>query len=393
MRVAYVCMDPGVPVFGTKGCSVHVQEIVRAFGRRGAQLTLFATRAGGEPPAIFPPCETRFLIPRETTGAAAREQQLFDLNEPLRAALAEARPFDLVYERYSLWSFAAMAYANQTGIPALLEVNAPLIDEQAETRHLIDRERARNVAERAFSAAGVLMAVSQEVANYLETWPSARGRICVVMNGVDADRVRPERARPSRATGDAFTIGFVGTLKPWHGLGVLAEAFDLAYRSSSSCRLLVVGAGPEETRLVEDLRQRGLLDVSQLTGAVPPQRVPALLASMDVAVAPARADGHFYFSPLKLFEYMAAGLPIVAASIGQIPEIIQDGVNGLLCAPGDGSAMAAAIDRVRGDPVLAARLGAAARETVLQSHTWAHTLDRILHLARTCRTARAGVEA
>ena len=393
MRIAYVCMDPGVPVFGTKGCSVHVQEIVRELDRHGAQVSVFATRAGGEQPAIFPRCETCFLVPRDAPGAAAREQQLLDLNEPLRAALAATGPFDFVYERYSLWSFAAMEYAHAAGIPALLEVNSPLIDEQAQVRHLVDRDRAYAVADRTFAAADALLAVSQEVASYLATWPSARGRIHVVMNGVDADRVRPGMARNARAPDDAFTIGFVGTLKPWHGLGMLVEAFGLVRRSAPACRLLVVGTGPEEERLAADLRKRGLLDRSRLTGAVPPQQVPAFLASMDVAVAPAREDAPFYFSPLKIFEYMAAGLPIVAARIGQIPEIVHDHVNGLLCAPGDGHEMAAAIDRVRRDPALGARLGGAARASVLQSHTWAHTVDRILHLARTCRTARAGVEA
>lgn len=393
MRVAYVCMDPGVPVFGTKGCSVHVQEVVREFVRHGADVTLVATRAGGDAQAVLPGCDVRFLAPPDASDPAEREQGLLDLNAPLRAALTSAGPFDLVYERYSLWSFAGMEYAHAAGIAALLEVNAPLIDEQMQVRRLIHRDRAREVAERSFAAADALLAVSRPVADYLDAWPEAKGRVHVVMNGVDPNRVRPASVPASRATNDQFTIGFVGTLKPWHGLGVLVEAFDRLRSWSSAYRLLVVGSGPEENALIEDLGRRCLLDVTELTGAVPPKRVPDLLATMDVAVAPARADVDFYFSPLKIFEYMAAGLPIVAARIGQIADLIEDNVNGILCTPGDSAAMATAIERLRRDPALGARLGAAARATVVESHTWAHTVDRILELAQTSRAPRAGVEA
>lgn len=389
MRLAYVCMDPGVPVFGSKGCSVHVQEVVREFARRGAEVTLIATRAGGEHASALPQCGVRLLEPLPAVDAGEREQRLLDQNQPLGELLQTLGPFDLVYERYSLWSCAALEYARAAGTPCVLEVNAPLIDEQTATRRLVHRDRARDMAARTFAAADVLLAVSTQVADYLERWPSANGRVHVVMNGVDVNRFQPSRAARHRGPQDPFTIGFVGTLKPWHGLGVLVEAFDRVRQSAPGCRLLVVGSGPEEPALMFDLQQRGLLGAAELTGAIRPESVPDLLATMDVAVAPARSDGNFYFSPLKLFEYMAAGLPIVAARIGQIADIIDHDVNGVLCAPGDSAEMAAAIGRLHRDAALSARLGAAARATVVQSHTWAHTVDRVFELAG----VRAGVEA
>ena len=99
------------------------------------------------------------------------------------------------------------------------------------------------------------------------------------------------------------------------------------------------------------------------------------------AAAPAPAIANFYFSPLKLFEYMAAALPIVASDIGQISDVIRHGDNGLLCAPDDPVALASALDRLRCDESLRIRLGASARATVLRSHTWESTVDRILHIA------------
>jgi glycosyltransferase involved in cell wall biosynthesis len=102
---------------------------------------------------------------------------------------------------------------------------------------------------------------------------------------------------------------------------------------------------------------------------------------MDVAAAPYPPLAHFYFSPLKVYEYMAAGLPVVASRIGQLAELVAEGVNGLLCQPGDPAALAAALGRLRAEPELRNRLGRAARATVLRKHTWDAVARRILRLA------------
>src|SRR5207245_10214636 len=105
---------------------------------------------------------------------AVREQAALAANRDLRAALERHGPFDLVYERYSLWSFAGMEYAQALGVPGLLEVNALLIEEEAQYRALVDRASAEQVAQRVMGAATVLIAVSQEVAAYLQRYPAAR---------------------------------------------------------------------------------------------------------------------------------------------------------------------------------------------------------------------------
>jgi glycosyltransferase involved in cell wall biosynthesis len=103
---------------------------------------------------------------------------------------------------------------------------------------------------------------------------------------------------------------------------------------------------------------------------------------MDVAVAPYPPQAEFYFSPLKVYEYMAAGLPVVASRIGQIEEAIRDGVDGVLCPPGDPEAFAAALLRLADDPLLRARLGRAARESVVAERTWSAVAGLIIGLAR-----------
>jgi glycosyltransferase involved in cell wall biosynthesis len=283
-----------------------------------------------------------------------------------------------------------MEYARDSGAASVLEVNAPLIEEQATWRGLIDRAGAERVAERAFTAAEVLAAVSTPLAEYLERHPSARGRIHVVPNGTNPGRFPSGLAPSCPGEPGSFTIGFLGHLKPWHGLPVLVEAFAIIHAAHSETRLLVVGDGPEHESMTQLLATRSVLGAAHFTGRVGMDEVPGLLASMDMAVAPYPPLDYFYFSPLKLFEYMAAGLPIVASRIGQLEELIEDGVTGLLCDPGDAAALASAIERLRASPELRTRLGRTARETALEKHTWEAVARRILALARLNPAAYAG---
>jgi glycosyltransferase involved in cell wall biosynthesis len=378
MRIAYVCADPGVPVFGRKGCSIHVQEVIRGLRRHGAEIELFATRLGGEPPAELRAVPVHRLPALPKQELAAREQAALAANDELRAALERVGPFDLVYERYSLWSFAGMEYARAHGIPGLLEVNTPLIEEQARYRGLVDRNAAEAVAASVFSSASALLGVSQEIVAYLQ--PYAGSRAHLVPNGVNPERFQPGRAS-ARPAGAAFTIGFVGTLKPWHGLSVLVEAFIRLHARDSNTRLLIVGDGAERAALERSLKANGVREAAHFAGAVAPEMVPELLAAMDVAVAPYPRLARFYFSPLKVYEYMAADVPVVVSRIGQLDGLIQHGVNGLLCPPGDADALAEALDRLRQAPELRARLAKAARTAVLKHHTWNAVAQRILEIA------------
>jgi glycosyltransferase involved in cell wall biosynthesis len=381
MRIAYVCADSGVPVFGSKGASIHVQEVIRALVRRGERVDLFARSTDGPIPADLHAIHVPAL-PRIPRGSpAAREQAALAANQDLRDALEAAGPFDLMYERYSLWSFAGMEYVRDHGVPGVLEVNAPLIEEQTRYRSLVDRAGAERVAERVFAAASVLLAVSREIAGYLNAYPAARGKVHVVPNAVNPDRFSPGVTPTCPAAPGTFTVGFVGSLKPWHGLSVLVEAFSILHARGGGWRLLIVGDGPERSDVEDAVVSRGVRDAVQFTGAVPPSEIPGLLSSMDVAVASYPNLSRFYFSPLKVYEYMAAGLPVVASRIGQLSDLIEDGENGLLCPPDDARALAAEIARLRAEPDRAARLGRAARATVLRDRTWDAVVNRMLQLA------------
>ncbi|MBE9068785.1 glycosyltransferase family 4 protein [Leptolyngbya cf. ectocarpi LEGE 11479] len=379
MRIAYICADPGIPVFGQKGCSIHVQEVIRALRRQGAQVDLFAVRCDDPPPEDLTDLNVHRLPPIPNLERAVRERVALSSNDDLQRELEHAGPFDLIYERYSLWSYSAMELAQKTNIPGILEVNAPLIEEQAKYRGLVHRDEAEQVARRAFQSAGKLIAVSQGVKHYLTNWVEA-DKVQVIPNGVNDHRFSKDVQPSLPKDPDTFTVGFVGSLKPWHGLSHLVGAFSQLHQHVPQSRLLIVGDGPQRKDMEAELTRRGLQSVVSFTGAVSPAAIPGLLASMDAAVAP-YPEADFYFSPLKVVEYMAAGLPVVVSRIGQLADLVENNVTGLLCPPGNEAALANALERLWLSPSLRECLGLMAKRHILMHHTWDGVARQIIAIA------------
>ena len=369
MRIAYVTVDPGIPVFGTKGASVHIQEVVRELIRRGHDVTVHTTRAGRDIPddlAGLEVIETR--IDADDPGARERAQQEVSARIAARIIAGGA---DLVYERYSLFSTALAEVAEATGAAGILEVNAPLIEEQRTHRVLVDEEAAAKALARQVAAATAIVAVSDPVRDWVRERTGSES-VHTVPNGVSITRIVP---RPEDI-GDPV-VTFVGTLKPWHGVADLLAAAALAKRP---WKLRIIGDGPERAALEEQAAGLGI--EVDFRGAVAPADMPGQLAGSAIGVAPypdLGGEQQQYFSPLKVYEYLAAGLPVVASAVGQLPQIL--GELGTLVPPSDPAALATAIDTLAADPVLRGKLGWRGRMQAEEKHSWAGAVDRILDLA------------
>jgi len=370
MRVAYVTTDPGIPAFGSKGASAHVQSILAAFLRHGADVTLFAPDPGPVP-ARLDGLRVVALPPAPKGDPDSRAARLLTLDADLAARLAACGPFDLVYERHALFAAGAMEFAADHGLPSVLEVNAPLLEEQAIHRTLARAAAATAKTRRAMVAAGRVVCVSGAVAEYARAQGASAPM--VVPNGVDPDRfaVAPRRDGP-------FTAGFIGTLKPWHDTATLVAALPHLRARIPDARLLIVGDGPERVPLAARAEALGLGHAVEFTGALPPDEVPAALARMHAGVVPYRGDQAFYFSPLKLYEYMAAGLPVVASDVGDLAGLVGAAGAGLIVPPDRPELLAGALADLATAPEQAAAMGAGARAHVVAHHGWDRVLDRIL---------------
>jgi len=156
---------------------------------------------------------------------------------------------------------------------------------------------------------------------------------------------------------------------------------DLCCVDGERYRLVIVGKGPMQQWIEGFIAGAGIGDHVSMLGWVDYADLPEAIAGFDVAVAPYPDHQDFYFSPLKVFEYMAMGLPLVASNVGQIQQIVRHQRNGLLVAPESPAAIASAIRALRSDTDLKCRLGKAARTTSL-NNTWSDN----------ARMAVAGIE-
>jgi glycosyltransferase involved in cell wall biosynthesis len=376
MRIAYVCTDPGIPVYGSKGASIHAQSVIQVLLERGHEVHLVTPRVGGEAPSAV----TVHQILAVGKGDKAEREVRGRLSDAQVATVLEAVDPDLVYERYSLWGRTATAWAKEHGVPSVLEVNAPLVDEHAAFRGLVDRGEAEAVAQAALRAASVVVCVSEGVQEWARRISGRTSEVHVLPNGVDTTRIHPSSDPVRPAGADRFTVGFVGTLKGWHGLETLLPAFGQLYLADPSWHLLLVGDGPMREVIEQLAAQLGVQDGVELVGAVPADQVVGQLHRMDVACAPYPPSEQSYFSPLKLYEYLAAGLPVVASAIGQVPQALREGALGRLVAPGDEAALADALRAARTDVEWRARMRDEARSAAVTEHTWAAVVDRTLSL-------------
>lgn len=388
MHIVYVCMDSGIPVFGNKGGSVHVQELINSFLKKGHKVTLLYSRAGGKKPhrlsgidCIKLPC-----LPAQTDPAFVAS--VHSLQVVLQETIEQLPRVDLVYERYSLWSYAAIETACRLGIPSCLEVNAYLIYEQSKYRQLLYPDLATECFNRIFSVVDRAYAVSYGLMAQLVEAGISASKLQVIHNGVDTQRFSPRSMGFDRSAvlpaGDIqpmLSIGFCGSLKPWHGVEELIDAFAMHHQKFQSSRLLIVGDGPQRSKIEQSIQCYQLESAVELTGAIPIDQVPGMLVRTNVAVAPYPVLSNMYFSPLKIFEYLALGLCTVASRVGDIPLLIDHDESGILYEAGNIGELAEIFNQLAVDSRQVYRIAKNGRDLAASKYSWDHVVDRILSMS------------
>jgi glycosyltransferase involved in cell wall biosynthesis len=357
------------------GQSVHVEELIAAFRALGHEVMVvgpgFYAKAefGGESGLVS---AIRSRLP-QWFGELGELVYNVPAWWRLRRAHRRFQP-DLIYERYNLYFLAGTLVSRRTGTPLFLEVNAPLADERSRHGGLGLPWLAHRLEHFVWRAADRVLAVTGVLRDMIAASGAPRQRIEVISNGIDPTRFASLPPRP--AAPDPVVLGFVGFVRDWHGLDTVIAG--MAADPAARVELTIVGDGPAVPALRAQAEALGIADRVRFAGLVAHEAIPAAVAGFDIALQPRVVA---YASPLKLFEYMAAGKPIVAPDQPNIREVLVDGATALLFHAGDPATMWLAVRRLLEDLELRARLGAAAREEIMRrNRTWRGNAARTLAL-------------
>jgi glycosyltransferase involved in cell wall biosynthesis len=340
LRIAQVCADRGVAPGGTKGASQHLRGIAAGLGNAGQHVETFAHRQAEGP---FP----------------VRLRALDDLES--------SAGFDVVYERYSLGHRGGLRAARRLGVPFVLEVNAPLVDEAMQHRPETVTSEHREVELELLRSADLVITVASE----LSRWVSDRrtGPVLTQPNGFETTWFSWSDEPSPLGDSAPFPLVFLGHPKPWHGADRIVPLLQELARSGHRPRTLVVGGGPGSARLLAAADHEGLGDQIVVTGALPPDEASRRLSEAAIGLAPYPTQSPFYFCPLKIVDYLAAGLAVVSTDQGDIAELVGDaGI--VLDDPDDDRAFADAVRVLVDNDERRAVMGRLGRSRALGTMTW-----------------------
>jgi glycosyltransferase involved in cell wall biosynthesis len=370
------------------GAATHTTGVVNAFIANGLSTRVYACQ---EPPGLDAPVTK--LLPRRIYHFDPW-LTLVELSEDFVRA-ADRESADFVYQRYALGSYAGVELARRLDVPFVLEYNGSELwiarhwsHRKVAKRgvHLKDRFENRMVRDASLNVVG-----SDPLRDELIAAGVDPDRILVNPNGVDVDRLAPFRDRAPREwrakhrLPDAPTVGFVGTFGLWHGVDLLPAMIDRVHQLVPDAHWVIVGEGSLFDEVRDAIHDRGGEELVFMPGSVTHEQALELLAASDVCVSPhvQNPDGsRFFFSPIKLFEYMGLAKAIVASDLEQIADVIEHDRTGLLCTPGSVDEAAAAVATLLGDESRRSRLGGAALREASDHYTWDAHVGRILEALR-----------
>jgi len=369
------------------GARIHTLEFFEAFRRIHPDAMLFPAILPGqndESQSTSRHVRAAFLGLRMIVGMLTKKC----ISEI--AIIRKYRP-DVIMLRpghYASGLFLARLYR----IPLILEVNGPVIEFTLAKRSFKGLFFWKWLEKHVFlKHPNRIAVVSESLRQYFISLGVPASKIVTIPNGVDVEKFNPsiegDEVKKRYGFQGKTVLGFSGTFAPWHGVDFLIEALRILIEKKASLKndsaLLLIGR-PGPHFVMPDLP----FGYAVTTGHLSYDDMPAHLAAIDIFIAPYPPIEPFYFSPLKLFEAMAMGKAVLASAQGQICELIDDGVSGLLYSPGDMSSFLNKVEMLIKTPELRKRLGTAARERIVRNYTWQDNADR---LSKLCEELSSGI--
>tara|TARA_A100001391_G_C5075432_1_gene279124 strand:- start:2223 stop:3386 length:1164 start_codon:yes stop_codon:yes gene_type:complete len=369
---------------------VHINEMIGAFRELGHAVSIAAphgaTKAAGlaKSQSAQTPGKIKLFL-KQTAEVVYNLVVYFRV----RSAIKRAKP-DFIYERYSPFNFAGVLVAKHFKVPIITEVNAtyagkfgcrfpvfyPRILKQSESYLLRHADGVVVVSE---ALKECVLNVRKDELSTIVT-PNAIN--LAEIKKVDRGGLRAQ-TRGDLSIEDKVVIGFVGSLRKWHGIDFFADAMASIVEQAPNVFFLIVGSGEYKNTLKEKIHAARLEEHVQLVGAVPHDKVYSYIAAMDIGVMP---DSNEFGSPMKILEYMAMECVAVGPDLGPIHEIIRDGETGCIFKRRDQADFVSVLINLCDNVKRRKQIGENARRDVLNERTWNRNASDVLDLFKHFRT-------
>lgn len=326
--------------------------------------------------------EKRYRLPHVRTLVKDLRWGAWSAFDAIHASRADLSPFEdapYVWQHHDLFASNGFVAASRLGLPTVLFVDAPQVWEAK--RWGVNRPGWGRILEFAgeqhqLSRADLVACVTDEVANQVLAITDGKARVLVTPCTAEIPTLSlREQTRAELGLEGRVVLGWVGSFRPFHNVSMLIRAAKDLTESHEGLTLLLIGDGPTRARCEELATTLGV--DCRFTGAVPNADVLGLLQGCDIGVLPSGTGGDFHYSPLKVKEYMAAGLPVVLPRVGEMGRTMTHGEDALLYEPGSESDLTIALKQLLYDRPLRNRLARAATELLRSSFTLGEQLRRI----------------
>ncbi|KAA3612240.1 MAG: glycosyltransferase family 1 protein [Calditrichaeota bacterium] len=284
---------------------------------------------------------------------------------------------DILFSRHDYGNYANLLLSKMLGIPLVVEVDCPPTHEWSEF-YAQDAVKFGHFSLKVeldyLKKADAVITQSTDLSQYYIEKGVPADKITMITNAADTNKIYP--TTPDKDILEKYgltgkiVVGWVGAGYAWTGIDVLIEAVYKVMPQFKNVCFMMIGTEKNMKFFREKFANTEFFDRIKLVGYVPNNEISRYLSCMDIAIAPYPPLDFFYASSMKLFEYMAAGLGIVATRIGQLAEVISEGENGFLYNPENAAELAEKITLLINDKKLRKKIGAAARKDAESEYNW-----------------------
>lgn len=375
MRILYLSLDERTAVDQPAGGSMHIISVTEALRKLGHEVELVATTSAREGTMVgsFTGRRSRikgmmparlWVLVRDIYDAARDSKNV----ERVERVIDDFGP-DVIYERNSYLHHAGAVAARKKSVPYFMEINAPTSEERRELFGApLGWYHDRKELGRARFANGIVV-VSGVLRDMLVKRGVEPGKIAVFPNAIEPGRfencAEKGKALREKVGAKGPVVGFVGSIAAFHGVARLIEAAAEIRPEFPDILVWIVGAGASLGDLKALAAKLELENNVRFEGRVPADEVPAYAAAFDIGVLPGTA---YYTSPIKLFEYGAAGAPTIAPRTPAVREVLEDGVHAILTDSKE--ELAEAIKFLLNNPAERQKLAGNLHRKVMTKHTW-----------------------